>query len=364
MEQDRTAALRARMGDRLHLTDGGLETALIFLQGIDLPQFAAFPLLETETGRAALTGYFTGFLDEAAALDMGFVLDTPTWRASAGWGARMGLSGDAIDKANRDAVAFAEGLRAGRRGVLINGVLGPHGDAYAPDQVLSAVEAEEYHRRQIGVFAAAGVDMVSAVTISSTGEAIGIATAARKAGVPVVLSFTVETDGRLMSGMTLAEAIAQTDAATGAYPVGYGINCAHPDHFGPALQVDFVARIGMLRANASRLSHAELDEALALDDGDPDELAQDYRRLQAQLPGLRVLGGCCGTDLRHVSAIGHLCHDAHAGSRHGQTTVRQAPFRGHALMPSPASLASRARSGVSARHDTAGASGRANSDRR
>lgn len=316
MEQDRRAALRACMGDRLHLTDGGLETALIFLQGIDLPQFAAFPLLETEAGRAALAGYFTGFLDEAAALDMGFVLDTPTWRASSGWGERMGLSGEAIDKANRDAVAFAKGLRAGRQGVLINGVLGPHGDAYAPDQVLSAAEAEEYHRRQIGIFAGEGVDMVSAVTISSTGEAIGIATAARKAGVPVVLSFTVETNGRLISGMTLAEAIAQTDAATGGYPAWYGINCAHPDHFGPVLQGDFVARIGMLRANASRLSHAELDDAVALDDGNPDELAQDYRRLLAQMPGLRVLGGCCGTDLRHVSAIGHLCHGDPAGSHH------------------------------------------------
>ena len=315
MAQDATFALRARMRDGLYLTDGGLETALVFLHCIDLPYFAAFPLLETVLGRAALTEYFTGFLDAAAALDMGFVLDTPTWRASAGWGERMGLSAEVIDKANRDAVGFARVLRAGRAKVLINGVLGPHGDAYAPDQILSPAEAEAYHRRQVQVFAGAGVDMVSAVTISSSGEAIGIAEAARKAGLPVVLSFTVETDGRLISGMTLAEAIVQTDAATKSYPAWYGINCAHPDHFAPVLQGDFVRRIGMIRANASRLSHAELDEAVALDDGDPDDLAQSYRRLQGQLPGLRVLGGCCGTDLRHVAAIGHLCHAGIGQSR-------------------------------------------------
>ena len=307
MAQDRTAALREQMGQGLHLTDGGLETALVFLQGIELPHFAAFPLLETEAGRAALTAYFTGFLDEAAALDMGFVLDTPTWRASAGWGARMGVSADAIDSANRGAVAFAEGLRAGRRGVLINGVLGPHGDAYAPDQILTPDQAEAYHQRQVQVFAGAGVDLVSAVTISSTGEAIGVARAARAAGVPVVLSFTVETDGRLISGKSLAEAMAETDAATAGYTAWYGINCAHPDHFTPALQGEAVGRIGMIRANASRLSHAELDEALALDDGDPAELAASYHGLQAHLPGLLVLGGCCGTDLRHVAAIGRAC---------------------------------------------------------
>jgi homocysteine S-methyltransferase len=307
MAVDRTAALRAGMGDRLHLSDGGLETALVFLKGIELPQFAAFPLLDREEGRAALAEYFTGFLEEAAALDMGFVLDTPTWRASAGWGERMGVSAEDIDKANREAVAFARRLSEGRQGVLVNGVLGPHGDAYAPDQLLTPDQAEAYHRRQVQVFAEAGVDMVSAVTISSTGEAIGVARAAKAVAVPAVLSFTVETDGRLISGMTLDQAIAETDAATGGYPLWYGINCAHPDHFGPVLQGDWLGRVGMIRANASRLSHAELDEAEALDDGDPLELAESYHGLMHRLPGLRVVGGCCGTDLRHVSAIGRAC---------------------------------------------------------
>lgn len=301
---DRKTALSARIGTRICLTDGGIETSLIFLDGLDLPHFASFPLLRDAGGRAALQRYFTGFLDEAAALGMGFVLDTVTWRASHGWGARMGWIAEDIDAANREAVAFAAELRRGRANVVINGVIGPHGDAYRPDEVLTATEAEAYHMRQVKVLTEAGVDMVSAMTISSLGEAIGIAEAARKVGVPVVLSFTLETDGRLIGGTSLAEAIAATDQATAGYPMWYGINCAHPDHFVHVLVSDPVARVGMLRANASRLSHAELDVATELDAGDPVELSQDYLRLGQVLPNLRVLGGCCGTDLRHVAAIG------------------------------------------------------------
>lgn len=310
MSREATAALLARMGDRLHLTDGGLETAMIFHEGLDLPQFAAFTLLNTAEGVAAMRRYFTGFLDQAALLHMGFVLDTATWRASEGWGEVMGLSPGDIDRINREAVIFAQTLRDahGEGTALLNGVIGPHGDAYRPDSVLSPDEAFDYHHRQVGVLADAGVDMVTAVTISSTGEAIGIAEAAQDVGVPVALSFTVETDGRLIGGQTLAEAIAVTDAATEGYPAWFGVNCAHPDHFGPALRGDWTGRLGMIRANASRLSHAELDEATELDDGNPEELAMAYADLCRRLPGLRVLGGCCGTDLRHVAAIGHKCH--------------------------------------------------------
>ena len=285
-------ALLGRFGEVPFLTDGGLETHLIFHDGIDLPEFAAFPLLRQAEGRQALQRYFAGFLDEAEALGMGFVLDTPTWRASAGWGVRMGWSADDIDAVNREAVAFAQELRRGRRGpVLISGAVGPHGDAYRPDSVLSAGEAEAYHGRQVAALAGAGVDLVTAATISSVGEAVGIARAAGAVGVPVVLSFTVETDGRLVGGMTLAEAIAETDAATDARAAWYGVNCSHPDHFAAELIGPHGARIGMVRANASRLSHAERDEALVLDAGDPVELSMDYVRLRQMVPTLRVLGG-------------------------------------------------------------------------
>ena len=312
MRDAATQGLFDRTEGKVWITDGGLETALIFLDGIELPQFASFPLLEHEPGRGALRRYFAAMLDIAAANRTGFVLDTATWRASHGWGDAMALSADQIDAANRAAVAFARSLRDGAPGqeILVNGVIGPHGDAYAPEQVLTADQAQAYHDRQVRVLATEGVDLISAMTISSTGEAIGIARAARAAGIPVVLSFTVETDGRLISGQTLADAIAETDAATGGYPAWYGINCAHPDHFRDVLTGDWTRRIGSLRANASRKSHAELDEAVELDAGDPAELGAQYAALRAHLPGLRVVGGCCGTDARHIGAIGHACSHA------------------------------------------------------
>ena len=301
------------IGDQIFLTDGGMETVMVFHEGIDLPQFAAFTLLDSDTGRAALTRYYTGFLDEAAAQRAGFLLDTPTWRASAGWGQVMGLAPEQIDAINRAAVALVQGVRAERprQPILLNGVIGPHGDAYAPEQELSPEAAQTYHRRQVNVLAAAGVDLISAVTISSHGEAIGIAMAAEAVDQPVTLSFTVETDGRLINGMSLADAIHRTDDATDAAPLWYGINCAHPEHFRDILHGDWTARIGSVRANASRRSHAELDQSTELDDGDVAELAQQYHQLLHILPGLHVLGGCCGTDLRHVAAIGRSCLHHH-----------------------------------------------------
>ena len=306
----KSQSLLREIGDQVLLTDGGLETVMVFLEGMDLPQFASFSLLDSDEGRAALTKYYTAFLDEAAAQRAGFILDSVTWRASAGWGQVMGLEADRIDAVNREAVAFVQAMRAARperQRILISGVIGPHGDAYAPERVLSAVAAQEYHRRQVEVLAASGVDMISAMTISSHGEAIGIAKAAQAVGQPVALSFTVETDGRLISGMPLEDAIHRTDDATDGAPIWYGINCAHPDHFRHVLTGDWVDRIGSVRANASRRSHAELDEAAELDDGNVAELARDYHQLLHLLPGLHVLGGCCGTDLRHVAAIGRSC---------------------------------------------------------
>ncbi|WP_234871522.1 homocysteine S-methyltransferase family protein [Alitabrizicola rongguiensis] len=301
--------LLARSNGRPWLSDGGLETTLIFLEGFELPGFASFPLLQTAEGRAALQRYFREMLETARAHETGLVLGTATWRASRGWGPVLGLTDDEIDEANRRSVAFAESLRDEFPDVpsLIEGVLGPHGDAYAPDRVLTAQEARDYHRPQVEILAQAGADFIGAYTLSSTGEAIGIAEAAREVKMPVLLSFTVETDGRLISGTTLAEAITETDAATGSYPMWYGINCAHPDHFRDHLKGDWIGRIGSIRANASRRSHAELDEATELDAGDPQDLAQDYAQLLHMLPAVRVLGGCCGTDHRHIAAIGAAC---------------------------------------------------------
>jgi homocysteine S-methyltransferase len=288
------------------VTDGGLETALIFQHGLDLPCFAAFPLLDSEEGRDHLRRYFEPYLSIAARDGVGFVLDTPTWRASADWGAQLGYDDAALDRVNRDAVAFAAELRSARSGtVVIDGALGPRRDAYTADDTMTADEAGEYHAPQLRSFAAAGADLATALTLTNVPEAVGIVRAAVAVDLPVAIGFTVETDGRLPTGSTLTEAISAVDAETGGQAAYFLINCAHPDHFANALPDDpaVSARILGLRANASRKSHAELDESETLDDGDPHELAASYRALRTRLPALSVLGGCCGTDDRHVAAI-------------------------------------------------------------
>jgi len=281
-----------------------METTLIFEQGMELPEFASFPLVEIDEGRAALRAYFEPYLAIARERGVGIVLDTPTWRANPDWGEKLGYSLEQLEEANRNAVAFMEQLR-GEADVLVCGCVGPRGDGYVPGELMSADEAEAYHSWQVGVFADTGVDLVSALTMNYLEEALGIARAADKASLPCVISFTVETDGRLPSGQPLGEAVEHLDDATGGAPAYFMINCAHPTHFAEVLEGDgaWKQRIRGLRANASKMSHAELDEAEELDAGNPDELASDYLALRAKLPNLTVVGGCCGTDHRHIDAI-------------------------------------------------------------
>lgn len=293
------------------LTDGGLETTLVFLEGVDLPCFAAFPLLRSENGRRQLERYFEPYLRTARERQVGFILDTPTWRANRDWGEKLGFTPQDLADINRQAVAWAANLRKRHAetsaGVVINGVVGPRGDGYQPGRQMSAHEAEDYHSPQIEAFRNAGVDLVSAITMNYAEEAIGIARAA--AGLPVVVSFTVETDGRLASGESLQSAIERTEDATGSGPAYYMINCAHPAHFEHVLAdgAAWTSRIRGLRANASQKSHVELDEAVELDPGDPADLGQRYRNLRGRLKNLSVLGGCCGTDHRHIMAICEAC---------------------------------------------------------
>jgi homocysteine S-methyltransferase len=298
------------------LTDGGLETTLVFLEGIDLPAFASFPLLDSEDGRRRLEGYFEPYLRIARERRVGFVLDTPTWRANPDWGAKLDYKPEAVADINRRAARWAAGLRdrmgEGVPAILINGVVGPRGDGYQPDRQMTAEESQAYHTLQIDAFREAGVDLVSAITMNYAEEAIGIARAAEALGMSVVISFTVETDGRLASEETLRSAIERTDRETGHTPAYYMINCAHPTHFDGVLdgREDWTRRIRGLRANASAKSHAELDEATELDPGDPIDLAQHYKGLRQRMPHLSVLGGCCGTDHRHVAAICEACMPA------------------------------------------------------
>lgn len=300
-----------QLKDKLFLTDGGLETTLVFKDGLDLPCFAAFTLIETETGRQRLQDYFDSYLPLAINQHCGFVLETPTWRANADWGKELGYTRETLAQANRDCVAFLEGVRTSyahpQCPIVISGCIGPRYDGYSAEVQMDAEQAYQYHREQVKTFAATNADMISAQTLNYPAEAIGITRAAQEFGIPVVISFTTETDGRLPNGMSLGEAIYRVDAATQNGPAYYMINCAHPDHFSSALEDSWMQRVRAIRANASRLSHAELDESETLDDGNPDEFGRLYRQLRDRFPHLSVLGGCCGTDHRHVEKVGHYC---------------------------------------------------------
>jgi len=297
------------MNGEVFLTDGGIETTLIFHDGFDLPEFAAFVLVENEQGRNALARYYHNYISIAKEQNLGFILESPTWRASSDWGKKLGYSKEDLDKVNRKSIQMLQDIRARQETketpMVISGCIGPRGDGYSIDTKMTAVEAEQYHFAQINTFTETDVDMVTAITMTNVEEAIGVTRAAQSVGLPVVISFTVETDGRLPTGQTLKEAIETVDGETGIGPVYYMINCAHPTHFEHALdgEAPWAQRIRALRANASTKSHAELDEAEELDDGNPIELGSLYRQLRNKLSNLNVLGGCCGTDHRHIEAI-------------------------------------------------------------
>jgi homocysteine S-methyltransferase len=281
-----------------------METTLVFHEGFELPCFASFPLLADERGRAALRRYFAPFLELAERHELPFVLDTPTWRANPDWGTQLGYDAAGLADVNRDAVAFARELAETRPAVTVNGVLGPRGDGYVVGERMTADEAAEYHAWQIGVLCDAGAERITALTLTYPEEAVGIVQAAAADGVPVVAGFTVETDGRLPDGTALADALAQVDAATGSAAEFFIVNCAHPTHIAAGLEpTPQLQRIGGLRVNASALSHAEIEELEGLDEGDPVLLARDNAALRETLPSIRLLGGCCGTDHRHVAEI-------------------------------------------------------------
>jgi len=295
------------------LTDGGLETILVFHEKRDLPEFAAFPLLFEEEGRAFLRNYFRQHLEIAAELQTGFVLGSNSWRANPDWGPKLGYSESDLRKANELSITELLPLRDEYKGrvpeIEISGTIGPRGDGYIASETMTAAAAEAYHAPQVRAFADKGADSVCAMTLNYIAEAIGIVRASRAVGLPPVISFTLETDGCLPTGESLREAIERVDAETDGGAASFMINCAHPTHFEGVLQDggDWLQRIHGIRANASRLSHAELDNCEELDEGDPADLADRMRRLKSLLPNLYIFGGCCGTDHRHIRAIGEAC---------------------------------------------------------
>lgn len=295
----------------LFLTDGGIETTLIFLDGLELPYFAAFDLLKSPEGRERLRTYYRRHAEIAKKRGLSFILESATWRANPDWAAKLGYSLEDLKTANRQAIELLQEVReefeTPETPMVISGCIGPRGDGYDPGKAMTADEAEAYHAFQTRIFAEVGTDMVAAITMTNVPEAIGIVRAARSVDLPVAISFTVETDGRLPTGESLQEAVEAVDAATGSAAAYYMLNCAHPTHFEQRLEGDWCGRLRGLRCNASKRSHAELDSAPDLDAGYPVELGRQYRDLRQRLPQLTVLGGCCGTDYRHIEQISLAC---------------------------------------------------------
>lgn len=282
---------------------------MIFDEGIELPCFASFLLLRDEAGVEALRRYYRGYIEIARRHGLGFILDTPTWRANHDWGEQLGYSAEDLAAVNRRAVQLAEEIRAEDQGpetpIVICGTIGPRGDAYEATDEMDAGAAEAYHSEQVGTFAGTAAEMVSAYTLTYAAEAVGIVRAAAAAAIPATISFTVETDGLLPSGQPLGEAIEEVDTQSDAAARYFMVNCAHPTHFAAAVEAggDWLGRLGGVRCNASRRSHAELDESDQLDRGDPDELGRLYMELKPHLGAVRVIGGCCSTGMPHIASI-------------------------------------------------------------
>ena len=298
-----------QLSDKWFITDGGLETTLVFEKGYDLPAFAAFDMLRRDGGAQVLKNYFEPYIQLAKKNQLGFVLESPTWRASRDWGRQIGYDSKALEAINRRSIALLTQIRQQHETevshMVISGCIGPRSDGYTVTEKMTANQARQYHLEQITTFSRTEADLVTAFTLNYAEEAIGITRAAKSMAMPVAIGFTVETDGRLPSGQPLGEAITAVDQATADGPAYYMINCAHPTHFAQTLAVDepWIDRIRAVRANASAKSHAELDAAEELDIGDPLDLGRHYAHLQTILPHLTVVGGCCGTDHHHVDAI-------------------------------------------------------------
>ncbi len=295
----------------LYLTDGGLETTLIFLEGFELPHFAAFDLLKDEKGYNAIRSYYRRYLNIAKDFKVGFILESPTWRANPDWIQKIGYPKSAVSKINKKGIQLLVDLKSEFENdlntIVISGCVGPRRDGYRPENTMTVEEAQKYHSLQIEAFGQTHVDMISAITMNYVEEAVGIARAANAINLPVVISFTVETNGKLPTGMSLKEAIEQVDKSVIELPLYFMINCAHPTHFEKELQggqnEQWTKRIKGIRANASCKSHAELDESTELDRGNPKELGREHKRLKDSFNQLNVFGGCCGTDEEHVLEI-------------------------------------------------------------
>ena len=298
-----------QLTEDLFITSGGLETSLIYHEHIDLPCFASFTVLKSESGRKCLKKFLRSFVDIAQKYHLGVLLITPTWRCNPDWIKKLNYPNEDLSYLNKLSVEILDEVRneysTSKYPIIIGASTGPRGDGYQPQNMMTPDEAQEYHSKQIRVLSETNVDFITAFTLNYIDEAIGIVRAAKEVNMPIAISFTVETDGNLATGQTLKEAIETVDKETNQTPVYYLINCAHPANFQHIFNKEekWMERIRGIQGNASKKSHAELDQATELDDGDPQEFGQDIRQLLYKLKNLNILGGCCGTDIRHLEQV-------------------------------------------------------------
>lgn len=297
MTRDRHAL--PQLGESGFLTDGGLESTLMRQDGWDLPCLAAFELLSTQKGTSALDAYYRQYLEIARIRRLGFILQAPTWRANPDWIARLARPDAFLEEANVHAIAFLGSLRdaveAAGIPVVVSGTVGPRAETYRVQHVMATAEAQRYHARQVDAFARAGADMVLAMTMTNVPESVGVVRAAVSADLPIAVSFTVGSDGRLPSGDALDRAIAAVDVATDEAPAYYLVHCGIPIEFEE--QWDAAIRTGRIRGLRCGVGGSLT----------PTALAGEYRRLRAKAPGLSILGGCRGADHRHIDAIAEAC---------------------------------------------------------
>lgn len=292
-----------------YLAEGGQETEIMYRHGHELPEFAMYPLLDKPAAMADLKTMYERVLATAAEHGFTALISGLDYRGSPDWGGKLGYSNAALTDALEQSIAFlrdvARPYQEQGNEVLIGGVIGPRGDAYSLNRTITAEESEDYHAFQLEVLKRAKVDIVTAMTFNNVPEAVGVARAASRVGLPLTIAFTLDSNHRLKSGPSLRQAIESVDAETGEdRPDFYGINCSHPLEFEPALEPgDWIKRVRSLRPNASAMDKIALCKIGHLEDGDPVDLGRRMGALSRRYPHIDVWGGCCGTWDRHLGEI-------------------------------------------------------------
>jgi homocysteine S-methyltransferase len=299
-----------------YLAEGGQETEVMYKYGFELPEFAMFPLLDQPRAVTELRGMYRRYLDTAAQHGFGALMGGLDYRASPDWAGLLGYSAEGLAEMQLRAIDFLRDVGGPYEGqlpsLLYVGIIGPRGDAYSLNRTNTAEEAEEYHSVQLATLARADVDLVEALTFNSVPEAVGVARAAARCGLPVSISFTLDSSSRVLSGPSLKEAIETVDRLSGeSRPAFYGINCSHPLEFMPALEPgDWFQRVRLLRPNAAMMDKIALCTLGHLEAGDPPALGQLMGSLARKYPHLDIWGGCCGTWETHLGEIARNVREA------------------------------------------------------